>query len=180
MKKINRQTHYWGSFICAIPILIVIITGIVLQLKKESSWIQPPTIRGSAKIPTLPFDQILNTAKTVDEAGIADWKDIDRLDVRPGKGVIKIRAKNRWEIQIDHQTGELLQTAYRRSDLIESIHDGSFFHDKAKIWIFLPSAIVLLILWVTGIYLFVITLLNKNSNKSRKRTVTTDYGIEVK
>ena len=169
MKKINRQTHYWGSFICAIPILIVIVTGIVLQLKKESSWIQPPTMRGSSGSPALTFDQILNTAKTVYEAEIVDWKDIDRLDVRPKKGVIKIRAKNRWEIQIDHQTGEVLRAAYRRSDLIESIHDGSFFHNKAKIWIFLPSAIMLLILWITGMYLFSITVLSKNKSRIRNK-----------
>ncbi len=183
--KVNRQTHHWGSFICAIPVLIVIVTGILLQLKKELIWVQPPTIKGSAKTPTLTFDQVLNIAKTVKEAAINDWKDIDRLDVRPKKGVIKIRAKNRWEIQIDHQTGKLLQTAYRRSDLIESIHDGSFFHDNAKLWIFLPSAFVLLVLWITGIYLFTTTTMrekNKKTNpkkKNLKRTtnITNEVGV---
>jgi len=55
-------------------------------------------------------------------------------------------AKNNWEIQIDTQSGTILQQAYRRSDIIESIHDGSWFHDKVKLWIFLPTGIVLLIL----------------------------------
>ncbi|MBT4785345.1 MAG: PepSY domain-containing protein, partial [Candidatus Marinimicrobia bacterium] len=50
-KKINwskwtRKTHYWVSAVIILPILIVIITGILLQLKKEINWIQPPTIKG--------------------------------------------------------------------------------------------------------------------------------------
>jgi uncharacterized iron-regulated membrane protein len=183
--KVNRQTHHWGSFICAIPIFIVIVTGILLQLKKEFVWVQPPTKKGSSKVPTITFDQVLNTAKTVKEAAINDWKDIDRLDVRPDKGVIKIRAKNRWEIQIDHQTGKLLQTAYRRSDFIESIHDGSFFHDKAKLGVFLPSALVLLALWITGIYLFATTTMRVKNKKKKpkmknlKRTtnITNEVGV---
>jgi hypothetical protein len=34
-------------------------------------------------------------------AGIREWQDIDRLDVRPGKGVVKVRTENHWELQID-------------------------------------------------------------------------------
>jgi membrane protein YdbS with pleckstrin-like domain len=59
-------------------------------------------------------------------------------------------------MQVDLQTGESLHVAYRRSDLIESLHDGSWFHDRAKMWIFLPAAVIVLILWLTGMYLFVL------------------------
>ena len=88
--------------------------------------------------------------------------------MRPSKGVIKVRAKNRWEVQLDHQSGEILQVAYRRSGLIESIHEGTFFHDKVRLGIFLPSAIILLILWVTGIYLFLMPYLTPAKQKSAK------------
>jgi hypothetical protein len=102
----------------------------------------------------LEFDQILTIARTVSEAGISSWDDVDRLDVRPGKGMLKLRAENSWEIQIDANSGAILQVAYRRSDLIESIHDGSFFGDHVKLWVFLPSALVLIGLWITGLVLF--------------------------
>ncbi|MFT5130288.1 MAG: hypothetical protein ACI8W8_003917 [Rhodothermales bacterium] len=42
--------------------------------------------------------------------------------------------------------------AFRRSDLIESIHDGSYFNDHFKLWVFLPAGIVLAALLVTGIH----------------------------
>jgi len=170
VNKFARKTHYWGAFACALPILIVIVTGIILQLKKEVTWVQPATMHGVGDIPKVSFDQILAIAATVEQAGIANWADIDRLDVRPQKGVIKVRAKNRWEIQIDHQSLAILQVSYRRSDLIESIHDGSFFHDLAKLWLFLPAGIILLVLWVTGLYLFVITWIKKNMKKRRKKS----------
>jgi uncharacterized iron-regulated membrane protein len=156
LSKLNRDIHRWGSIFIAIPIAVVIVTGLILQLKKEFTWIQPATQKGSTSDVSLSFDQILIATRRVPEAKVESWDDIDRLDVRPGKGMLKVRCKNRWEVQLDSSTGEILQVAYRRSDFIESIHDGSLFHDRAKLWLFLPSALMLGVLWVTGIYLFVL------------------------
>jgi uncharacterized iron-regulated membrane protein len=153
---LNRDIHRWGSIITAVPVIVIIVTGIILQLKKDVAWVQPPTQIGVDSQPTISFDQILEVAKSVPKAEIDSWEDVDRLDVRPSKGIVKVRANSRWEIQIDTSTGKIHQVSYRRSDLIESIHDGSFFHDSAKLWVFLPTALVLALLWVTGIYLFVL------------------------
>jgi uncharacterized iron-regulated membrane protein len=141
---------------------------VLLQLKKQSAWIQPPSQAGTGTELALSFDQILEASQQVSEANVASWDDIDRLDVRPSKGMIKVRCKNQWEIQLDAKTGEVLQVAYRRSDLIESIHDGSFFHDIVKLWVFLPAALVLGVLWVTGLYLFFLPYYAK-WNRRRKR-----------
>ena len=152
--KWTRKTHYWGSFIVLLPVLIIIVTGIFLQLKKDVVWIQPGTTTGQiSNDPSISFEQILDIAKTIKEAEISSWEDIDRLDVRIGKGIVKVRSNNRWEIQIDTHSGEVTQVAYRRSDLIEQIHDGSWFHDKVKLLIFLPSSIILFVLWITGFYM---------------------------
>ena len=112
------------------------------MFKKDVAWIQPPTQRGSTEELGIGFEEILASARSVPEAGIKGWDDVDRLDVRPSKGMLKVRARNRWEIQLDAATGEILQVAYRRSDLIESLHDGSFFHDKIKLYVFVPSAVL--------------------------------------
>ena len=167
--RLNRLIHRWGSIAIAVPTLVVLVSGVVLQLKKESAWIQPKTQSGSDLTPQISFEEILAAAKAVPEAEIRTWEDIDRLDVRPGKGMLKIRAKNRWEVQLDAATGTVLQVAYRRSDLIESIHDGSFFSDGVKLWIFLPTAIVLLVLWGTGVYLFLLPYLAKRKNAKRRK-----------
>lgn len=166
-KKINTKVHYWGSAVIIIPFLIVLVSGLFLQVKKEFTWIQPKTMKTKYRDLTLNFDQILKAAMSVEEAQIKSWKDVKLLDVRPGKGVTKIRGKNSWEIQIHNETAEVLAVNFRRSDIIESIHDGSWFHDAAKLWIFLPAAIIMLIMSITGLYMF-FKILPSKMRKKRK------------
>ena len=167
--KINvlfRKIHYWGSIIIAIPIVIMIGSGLFLQVKKEFDWIQPPTQRGiNAEVPTATIKQLYDAAKAVAIAEITTWEDLDRVDMKTDKGVVKFISKNRWEVQLDANTSEVLSVSYRRSDLLETIHDGSWFAGWMKLWVFLPVGIILFFLWITGLYLFIIT----ESKKWKKR-----------
>ncbi len=160
-RKSSRSIHLWLSLVIFIPVIIVIASGLLLQVKKEFDWIQPPTQKAQNSRPTLSFDNVLNAVRQVPQANLNDWDDIDRLDVRPAKGIIKVRGKNHWEVQLNAQTGDVLQVAYRRTDTIEAIHDGSWFFDGAKLWLFLPAAILLFVLWVTGIVMLITTLKSK-------------------
>lgn len=169
LKKFSTTVHYWGSVVIIIPFLIVLGSGLLLQVKKEFTWIQPKTIKTKHRDLTLTFDRILIAAKTVKEAKIRSWKDVKLLDVRPGKGITKVRAKNNWEIQIHNESAKVLAVNFRRSDIIESIHDGSWFHDEAKLWLFLPAAIIMLFMSLTGLYLFFKLLPSKNKKRARKK-----------
>lgn len=164
--KLNRQLHRVGALVSALPLLVVILSGLVLQLKKHWSWVQPPTRSGETAELALDWDAVLASARTAEEAGIETWDDVDRIDVRPSKGVMKVRANSSWEVQIDASTGEVLQTSYRRSDLIESIHDGTFFGgDVVKLYVFLPAAVLLFGLWVSGVYLWLLPHLVKRRRR---------------
>src|SRR5688572_30839540 len=162
---LNRKVHYWASVVVALPLLVVICSGLLLQLKKQVPWVQPPELRGSGKEPAVSFAQVLEICRGVPEAGVKSWADISRVDVRPSRGMLKVWAASNWEIQIDAASGKVLQTAYRRSDLIESIHDGSWFGDKVKYWVFLPGGAILLLLWLTGMYLFVLPYLRRGGSR---------------
>ena len=124
--RLSRKIHYWGAVICALPILIVIRSGVLLLVKKEFEWIQPTTVKTSARVSTLTLEQILVSVQSISELDIKGWQDIDRLDIRPNKGVIKVQTQQSIEVQLDWATGEVLKVAQRRSDVIESIHDGTF------------------------------------------------------
>lgn len=163
-----RKSHRWGALIVALPFLIVLVTGLLLQLKKEWHFVQPPTQKGTPLALEISFETILASSQAVPEASIKSWEDIERLDVRPDKGVIKVQAKNNYEIQLDSQNGKVLQVAYRNSDWLEAMHDGSWFHDLAKLWIFLPSAAIVLVLWISGMYLFFLPWAVKMAKKSKK------------
>ena len=172
LKRLLRQIHYWLSLATFLPTGIILVAGIFLMLKKEISWIQPPTSRGvvSEQIPDISYQQILDTSRLHPEAGISQWSDISRIDLRPDKGIAKIQSISGWEIQIDTSTAAVLNVAYRRSDLIESIHDGSYFSRSIKLYVFLPTGILLLIMWGTGIYLFLLPRLqNRKRSRARKK-----------
>ena len=165
----TRKLHCWGAVIIFIPLLLVIGSGLLLQVKKHMHWIQPATTEGTSTVPEIPWQNILEATSKIPESEVHSWSDIDRVDVRPGKGIAKVQCKNRWEIQIDLATGEVLSVNYRRSDLIESLHDGSFFSDPAKLWVFLPNGLMLLGLWCSGVYLWWLPIgVKRKKRKQRK------------
>lgn len=140
-------------------LFISALTGILLAFKKDIDIIQPPTQKGVSKslsdwksIENLA--QLSNTAfynAQPEQAG----NKIDRLDVRPSKGIAKVLyKKGNWEVQIDGMTGEVKSIAKRHSDWIESLHDGSIISD----WFKLISMNVLgwgaTLMIITGLWLY--------------------------
>lgn len=169
---LNRKVHYWASAIVAIPLFIIICTGSILQLKKHWSWVQPPEQRGSVTEPVIELSHILQSLKNEPSLNVRGWEDVNRLDVRPDKGIVKAWLKSDWEAQIDLGTGEIKQIWFRRSDWIESIHDGSIFGDVVKLGLFFPTALTLLLLWLGGMWMWLYPLLHKRKVR-RKRLFET-------
>jgi hypothetical protein len=167
---LNRKIHYWASFIAALPLLIMILTGLLLQMKKHSTWVQPFEHRGTATVPQIDFDDILAGLKTLPEMNVHSWDDVNRLDVRPDRGVVKAWLMNGYEVQVDLGTGQVLQTAYRRSDIIETLHDGSFFAgDWTKLGLFLPAGLVMLLLWAGGLWMWWVPFIAKRRRAALRR-----------
>jgi hypothetical protein len=103
--------------------------------------------------------EAINAAK---QDGDVTWKDVQRIDIRPSKGIAKVILKSDVEYQIDLGSGHILQREIRRSDFIESLHDGSFFAgDISKLGLFLPAAIGLLVLCLSGFYMFWLPIIVK-------------------
>ena len=156
LAKQSRRWHRIGALITFVPVAIIFASGVILQLKKDWDWVQPPTRRGSSQELVLGWEEVLAAAREIPEAEVETWDDIDRLDVRPARGMLKVRCANGWEVQLDAKTGDVLSSTERRSDWIESIHDGSWFHDQVKLWVFLPTALILCGLWITGVHLWLL------------------------
>lgn len=165
---LNRKIHYWIAFGAALPMIVMIGSGLLLQAKKHWAWVQPVEHRGTGTAPVIDFDGVLAALRTVPGMNVSTWDDVNRLDVRPGRGVVKAWLMNGYEVQVDLGTGKVLQTAYRRSDLIESIHDGSFFAgDWTKLGLFLPSGIVVLLLWISGMWMWWVPFAAKRRRAAR-------------
>lgn len=161
MKRLIRDIHHWSSIVVALPIVIMIGAGLLLMLKKEIGWLQPPSLHGAGienavdgTIEAQSIQDLFEAARSAKPDSFGRWTDLARADIKPGRDIIKFVSEDNWEVQVDLATAEILQVAYRRSDLIESIHDGSFFADWTKLYLFFPAGIALFGLWVTGLYLF--------------------------
>ncbi len=111
--KINRKLHRVGAILAALPLLVIIGSGIVLQLKKFVGWIQPPTQRGTPGAPTLTLDGMLAAARSVPRAKVTGWDDIERIDVQPARGLAKVQTKERLGRADDRRP--VLRPRYRRS-----------------------------------------------------------------
>jgi uncharacterized iron-regulated membrane protein len=151
-----RKYHRWIAVLLALPLLVIFVTGALLLLRKELAWVEPPEIRGTGGEPTLSLSEILRIAQSVPEARVHGWADIARLDLQPRQGLIKVRTVKRWELQIDAGTGKVLGSYLRRAGFLAALHDGSLFHPKVPSLLYFPMAVLSLILWGTGVLLFLL------------------------
>lgn len=103
----------------------------------------------------LRIDTLVAIAENYGHANISS-NELDRIEVRPDKGIVKISFKNSYTgLQIDASTGEILKVERRNSDLIEHIHDGTWFD---RVFGLKSGAFKLIYTSLCGIGLVVFTL----------------------
>lgn len=154
-----RVWHRWIGICIALLILISSITGILLAWKKEADILQPPTQKSSVQ-GNAQWLGIQDIAQLAEQALMAhtqmDIVSLDRMDVRPDKGIVKVTfLEGYWEVQVDGFNGNILSIARRHSDWIEHIHDGSIISEFFKILSMNVLGIGLLVLMVSGLWLWV-------------------------
>ena len=167
--QLNRITHNWLSIIVALPILLILVTGVLLVFKKDFDWIQPPSHKGqSLATPAISMEDILIKVSSTRQAENLEWHQFERIEFKPSKGIMKFITPDLWEIQVDSTTGNILSVEQRRSDLIESLHDGSFFGRYVKYFMSFPAAIIMIILSLSGLYMFFYPILKRRKRDKKK------------
>lgn len=162
-RKIHRQT----AILLFIGFFIMASTGLLLGWKKNSGgMILAETARGtsSALKDWLPLDSLQSNAIIWLHDSISPTlsPEVDRMEVRPEKGVVKFTFKEHFTgLQVDGATGRVLKKEYRTSDLIEKIHDGSLVdhwlgtgNDLFKLIYVTIMGIGLLLFTITGFWLW--------------------------
>jgi hypothetical protein len=133
-------------------------TGILLGWKKHSDVLQPPLRRGTSLEARdwQPFHVVSSAAEEGLRAHLgAAPGPIDRLDVRPSKGVVKVLFRDGfWEVQVDLATGKVLSVNRRASDFIETLHDGSILGEGARVVVSSVLGLGLLALSASGLWLW--------------------------
>ncbi len=112
-----RKLHrYVGSWLLLIFIIIA-ITGLLLGWKKHSGGIiLPDTQKGSSTNLSewLSVDSLQTLAQQAIHQKLPGYSTtLDRMDVRPDKGTVKISFKDHfYEVQVDGASGEILAIRY--------------------------------------------------------------------
>jgi len=157
---------------------IISITGILLGTKKQTGLLAPTQKGSSTDLSTwLPVDSLHKMAIKVLQDSFSPGLStkLDRIDIRPQKGVVKFVFENHYHgLQLDGTTGKVLLIEKRRSDFIENIHDGTFIDkilgsnsEQGKVSYSLLMGLSLLMLVLSGFWLWIGP---KKLRKDKKRT----------
>jgi len=162
-RKIHRTT---GAILFAF-FFIVAVTGLLLGWKKHTGGaILADTAKGKSANPEdwLPLPVLRDSAQAAFRNQISSELSpaIDRIDVRPDKGIAKfIFVENYWGIQMDLTTGEPLSVERRRSDFIENVHDAVILDnvlgtssEQIKLVYTSVMGLALLTFTITGVWLW--------------------------
>ncbi|WP_291784123.1 PepSY-associated TM helix domain-containing protein [Cecembia sp.] len=161
--RIHRRIHKWFSIPFVLFLIIIGVTAILLAWKKEMKLI-PKTQKTKVENPVdwIALEQVLEIGSAYMRDSLEKSHEIDRLDIRPDKGIIKIVFKYHFtEVQVDGFSGEILSVSQRNSDLIEKIHDGSILDfiiksdaENSKLIYSTLTSLALIILGFSGFYLW--------------------------
>ena len=158
------------GILLSLVFLNIAVSGILLLKKKDFAWIQPPTMTGTEGT-VRDFIDTPRLFEIVFSQGNANFRnidDVDRVDFRPDKRVFKVRSKHNYaEIQVDAVTGGILSVDSRASDLLESLHDGSYFAESVHAILMPVTGGGLILLSISGLYLWLATWMRKRRQKRK-------------
>ncbi|TLF46753.1 PepSY domain-containing protein [Maribacter aurantiacus] len=165
--RIFRKIHRTTGALLFFFFLFISITGLLLGWKKNSNGlILAKTEKGTSTELTdwLPLETLKQNAQKIFRDSISTElsPEIDRIDVRPDKGILKFKfVDNYYGIQLDGATGNLLKIERRRSDFIEQVHDGSILDrylgtsdGQIKLFYTTVMGLALLVFTITGFWLW--------------------------
>ncbi len=136
-------------------LVVIAATGILLNHKRALGLL--PTVDGTSGGP---FEQVLSLADLARCARAAvppviAQAGVDRMDVRPGDGLVKVRFDDRevTEVTVDIRSGRILHVGRRNDVFLEKLHSGEIFGGG---WILLSdiAAVAVVILLLSGYWLW--------------------------
>lgn len=153
-----RSLHRWIGFISCLFLAVISVTGFFLAMKGQFAFMRPP-VQEAAKMERpeeiLPMAEILRIAFDAGHPELSEVKEVDRVDYRPKDNVFKVVSKDGYrEIQVDGTQGKIVSNAFRNDQLMEDIHDMSFFADAAHGYLLPAVAVFLCFLSLSGIVIF--------------------------
>ena len=164
--------HRWVGAALGLLLLVTAATGFLLLAKKDYAWLQPPLLQGEPGPPEAlrPLAEVYAAVFALGLPGFASEADIDRIDFRPKRRMHKVLSvHDNLEVQVCAVTLRVFGPNPRRSDWIESLHDGSWFGAAAHDWAMPVVAVGLFFLGVSGYVMWLWPKIARRRNRLLRR-----------
>lgn len=102
------------------------------------------------------------------EGDAVDVGVIDRMDVRPRNGYVKVRLRDNasMEVTVDIATGEVLHVGRRGDVFLEKLHSGEAFGGTSFVILSDIAAVALVLTLITGYWLWLAPKLSRGSARA--------------
>jgi hypothetical protein len=168
--------HLWLGVLATVALIAISITGILLNHKRGLGLM--PEV---AHEPTGPFAESISldrlayaALEAAPEQSRGDWKAgdpvdialIDRMDVRPRDGLVKVRLRDEasMEMTVDLGTGKVVHVGRRGDVFLEKLHSGEAFGGQPFVLLSDIAAVALILTLLTGYWLWLVPKLSRTSS----------------
>jgi hypothetical protein len=154
LARLMFHGHLWLGIVTTGIVLVLSVSGILLNHKRPLGLM--PDVPHE---PTGAFEDAVSLARLASAAAAAapaaGAAGVDRMDVRPRDGIVKVRFRDDvvTEVTLDLSDARVLHVGERNDVFLEKLHSGEIFGDN---WVLLSDlgAIALIILVVSGYWLW--------------------------
>lgn len=161
--------HLWLGVVFTVILTAISFTGILLNHKRGLGLM--PDVPHSATAPfadALPLSRLAAIAlAAVPPGDSANVAFVDRMDVRPGDGFVKVRLRDAssTEVTVDLSRGQILHIGPRGDVFLEKLHSGEIFGGRGVL-LSDAGAIALVITLVTGVWLWLVPRLRRGGDSA--------------
>lgn len=183
LSRITFYLHLWVGVLTAVVLLGISITGIILNHKRGLGLM--PDVPHH---PTAPFRVALPLAElalaaldAAPDQATPGWNQgdplepdlIDRMDVRPGSGYVKVRLDDNavTEVTVDLSSGDVLHVGQRGDVFLEKLHSGEAF-GRSFVLLADIGAVGLIITLITGYWLWLAPKVGRGHRAGTSREVS--------
>lgn len=142
-----RKWHAYVGLAATLPLLFIVVTGLLLQLRNQFEEIQPKTL-------TMKLEEGRTLLSMEEVVAKFENGQVEQVIYRPEKGNYSVRIKGGNEVQMHPQTGEVLKNLPRRSGLLIDIHQGSWLGPVGQYGLHFGAGLSLLFLLFSGLLIF--------------------------
>lgn len=164
--RVAFYMHLWLGVLVTIALVAIAVTGILLNHKRGLGLM--PEVVHEATGPFASAVSLEQLALAALEAAPAEargmWQSgdpvdvalIDRMDVRPRDGLVKVRLRDKasTEMTVDLASGRVIHTGRRGDVFLEKLHSGEIFGGQPFVILSDIAAVALVLTLITGYWLW--------------------------